>query len=64
MEVPRIGVKWELQLPGHTTATATGDPSSVCDLRHHSPQRRILNPLSEARDPTGVLMGTGRVLYR
>uniref|UniRef100_A0A8W4FFK4 Fibronectin type-II domain-containing protein n=2 Tax=Sus scrofa TaxID=9823 RepID=A0A8W4FFK4_PIG len=27
MEVPRLGVQSELQLPAYTTATATGDPS-------------------------------------
>ena len=26
-EVPRVGVKWELQLPAYATATATPDPS-------------------------------------
>ena len=28
MEVPRLGVKLELQLPAYTTATATPDPLS------------------------------------
>jgi len=32
------------------------DLSRVCDLYHSSQQRRILNPLSEARDWTCVLM--------
>ena len=27
MEVPRLGVEWELQLPAYTTATATRDPA-------------------------------------
>ena len=27
MEVPRLGVESELQLPAYATATATGDPS-------------------------------------
>ena len=30
----------------------------VCDLHHSPRQHRILNPLSEARDRTSVLMGT------
>ena len=47
MQVPRLGVKSELQLPAYTTATATPDPSSVCDLHHSSQQCQILNPLSE-----------------
>ena len=32
MEVPRLGTELELQLPAYTTATATPDPSHVCDL--------------------------------
>ena len=55
-EVPRLGVKLELQLPATATATATPDPSRVCDLHHSSRHRQILNPLSEARDQTRVLM--------
>ena len=35
MEVPRLGVELEPQLPAYyTTATATQDPSHVCDLHH------------------------------
>ena len=36
MEIPNLGVKSELQLPGYTTATATTtwDPSHACDLYH------------------------------
>ena len=36
MEVPRLGVESELQLPAYTTVTATQDPSCVCDLHHSS----------------------------
>ena len=36
MEVPRLGVKLELQLPAYTTATATPEPSCACDLHHSS----------------------------
>ena len=32
MEVPRLGVELELQLPAYTTAIATQDPSHVWDL--------------------------------
>ena len=63
MEVPRLGVKLELQLPAYTTATATWDLSHVCDLHHTSQQCQILNPLSEVRDQTHVLMDTSRVHY-
>ena len=57
MEVPRRGVKSELELPAYTTATAMRDLSRVCDLHHSSWQRCILNPLSEARDQTLVHEG-------
>ena len=50
IEVPRLRVKTELQLPAQTTATATQDLSCVCDLPHSSQQRRILNPRSKAMD--------------
>ena len=56
MEVPRLGVKSELQLPAYITATATRDPSRVCNLHHSSQQRRIVNPLSKGRDRTRNLM--------
>ena len=56
MEVPRFGVKSELQLLAYTTATATPDPSHICDLHYSSGQHQILNPLIEARDQTCNLM--------
>ena len=56
MEAPKLGVKSELQLPAYTTATAMQGLSCVCDLHHSSQQCWVLNPLSEARDPTHVLM--------
>ena len=58
MEVPRLGVKSELQLQAYSTATATWDPSTICDLHQSLCQRQILNPLSEARDQTCILMNT------
>ena len=59
MEVPRLGVELELQLLA--TATAMWDLSHVCDLHHSLRQRRILNPLSEARDQTHNLMVPSRI---
>ena len=56
MEIPRPGVKSELQLPSYATATATWDSSHVFDLHHSSQQCCILNLLSEARDLTCILM--------
>ena len=61
MEGPRLGVQLELQLLAHTTATATPDPRLVFNLNHSARQHRILNPLSEARDRTHVLMDVSRV---
>ena len=61
MEVPRLGVELELQLPPYTTATATWDPSCVCDLHHSSWQRWIVNPLSKGRDRTRNLMVPSRI---
>ena len=55
MEVPRLGVQLELQLPAYARAPATPDPSRVCDLHHSSWQRWIFNPLSEAKDGTCLL---------
>ena len=61
MEFPRLGVELELQLLAYTTATATPDPSHVCDLHRRSQQCQILNPLSGARDQTLVFMDTSQV---
>ena len=61
MEIPRMGVKSELQLPAYTTAPATPDPSHACNLHHSSLQHRILNPLNEARDRTFVLVVTSQI---
>ena len=61
VEVPRLGVQLELQLPAYTTATATSDPRCIYDLHHSSWQHQILNPLSEARGQTHILMDTSRV---
>ena len=62
MEVPRLGVKSELQLLAYTTATARPDLSHICKLHHSSQQCWILNPLSMARDQTHILVDTGWVL--
>ena len=61
MEIPRLRVELELQLPAYTTDTAMRDPS--CDLHHSSWQHQILNPLSKARDQTCIFMNTSQVRY-
>ena len=58
MEIPRLRIKLELQLPAYTTATAKPDPSHICKLYHSSQQHRILNQLSKARDQTCILTDT------
>ena len=63
MEVPRLGVKAELELPAYTTATATQDPSHICNLHHSSQQHWILNSLSEARHGTLVLMDNSQIRF-
>ena len=54
------GVKLELQQPA--TVTAMPDPSHVCHLLCSLWQCWILNPRSEARDQTLVLMDTSQIL--
>ena len=60
MEVPRLGLERELQLPAYTTATATCRirATSVTYAACRLQQRWILNPLSEARNRTLILMET------
>ena len=60
MKVPRLRVQSELQLLPYTRASNTG-PSHICDLHHSSWQYWILNPLSETRDRTHILIGTNWV---
>ena len=57
MEVPGLGAELELQLLADTTAAAMWNPSPVCDLQ----QCRILNPLSETRDQTCILMDSSQI---
>ena len=56
-------VESELPLPAYTTATATPNPSHICNLHHSSQQRWILNPLIEASTRTRNLMDTCWVPY-
>ena len=61
MEVPRLGVQSELQLPVYTRAIATQDPNRICGLHHSSWQCQILNPLIEATGQTQNLMVPSQV---
>ena len=58
MDVPRLGVESDLQLPAYATSTRMWDPSCACSPQSSSWQRRILNPLREARDQTRILTDT------
>ena len=58
MEGPGLGVEWELQLE------PTPQPQQyICNLHYSLWQLWILNPLSEARDQTCILMDNSRVHY-
>ena len=61
MEILRLGLQSELQLPA--TATATQVPSRVCDLHHSSGQRWIPNPLGKVRDRTCILTDTSQIHF-
>ena len=63
MEVPRLGVKFELQLLAYTIATTMQDLSRVRHLSHSSWQSQMLNPLSKARDWIFIFMDICLVFY-
>ena len=62
MEVPRLAVESELQLPAYSTATAPPGLSHICDLCCSLWQCQILNPLSGAGDQTHTLRDASWVL--
>ena len=59
MEVPKLGV--ELELVAY--AIATWDMSCIRGLHHSSRQCQILNPLSQAKDWTCVLMDASQIHF-
>ena len=61
-EVPRPGVKLELQLLACATAPATSDLSHICDSHHSLQQHQVFNPLSKAGNQTHIHMNTGWLL--
>ena len=62
MEISRLGLESELQLPAYTSATATPDLSCIFELHCSSWQHQILDPLNEARGQTRILKETSLVL--
>ena len=48
---------------GLPKATATPDPSCICNLHHISRQSRILDPLSETRDRTRNLIVSSQIHF-
>ena len=64
MEVPWLVVESKLQLLAYSTTTATAmqESSHIGNLCHSLQQCQILNPLSEAREWTYILMDTSQVL--
>jgi len=62
LDVPRLEVQSEMQLPVYTTATATPDPSCICEQCCSSQQFRILNPRSRATGRTHILIDPSQVL--
>ena len=64
MVVPRLRVESGAVAAAPAPAPATWDPSRVCDLQHSSLPPCILNPLSEARDQTHILMDSSQFHYR
>ena len=60
MEVPRLGVKWELQLLSYATATATWDLSCIWDL-HHSNAGFPTYWVREGGDRTRILLDTSQI---
>ena len=52
-----MGLIWAVA-EAYTTATATPDPSCLCDLCLHLEQYWILNLLSKARNWTHILIET------
>ena len=61
MEVPRLGVKLELQLPAYTTATQIQATSVTYTTAHRN--GGYCNPLIEVRDQTHILVDTSHIHY-
>ena len=63
MEVPRLAVALELQLPVYPTATAMQDLNCICHLHHSSPKCQVPNTLRGARDRSLILVDTSWICF-
>ena len=62
MEVPRLGVKLQLQLPAYTTATATPNLSMSATNTIAHGNAGSFNPMNKAGDQTCIFIDTSHVL--
>ena len=63
MEIPKLGVKSELEPLAYATVIATPDQSHIFDPHHTLQQCWILNSLGKARDWTCILMDTSQIHF-
>jgi len=65
MEVPRLGVELELQLPAHATPQPQQRLIQTTSVTYTTAHRnaRSFNPLNRAIDRTQVLVGTSPVCH-
>ena len=63
MEIPRLGVESELQLPDYSTATAMAGSEPHLQPTPQLMATQILKLLGEARDLTCILMNPRWVHY-
>ena len=63
MEISSLGVNQSYSCPPSPQPQQLQDPSCIYELHHSSWQCRILNPLSEARDPTPILVDTSQIRF-
>ena len=63
MEVPRLGVQSELQLPAYATATEMQDRATSVTYTTAHRNARSLTPLSEAKDRTQFLTATSLIRF-
>ena len=63
MEVPRLGVESELQLPAYTQPQEHGIRAASATYTTADDNAGSLNPLSKARDRTYILVDTSQICF-